>query len=369
MSVYPGLRDMLFKMEPEQAHQATLNLIGLAGKFPPARWMIEILFNQPSAPVELFGLRFKNRVGLAAGYDKDATSLAGLGALGFGHIEVGTITPRPQSGNPKPRVFRLEEDRAIINRMGFPSRGSEFVQNQLAVGKRMTIASVLGLSGSGPIQRKRFPFILGVNIGKNKETPNQEAAFDYLELLQNFAHYADYIVINISSPNTTGLRDLQNKEYLKNLLAELHAQRVLTQKEIQRHLPIMVKIAPDLSTSEMEQVIETVIEQKMDGLITANTTLSREGIHSARKEENGGLSGAPLRILSEKVLEKAVKQVNGRIPIISVGGIMTPEDALRRLDMGASLVQLYTGLIYSGPGLVKSSIQVTGKAEQPKNLV
>lgn len=359
MNVYPFLRGLLFELEPEQAHQLTLNLIGLAGKFPLSQWILRAMYAQPEDEIDLFGLRFKNRVGLAAGYDKDATALAGLGSLGFGHIEAGTITPRPQPGNPKPRVFRLVEDLGIINRMGFPSRGSEYAQNQLALGKRMSIASVLGLSRTGPIQRKRFPFVLGVNIGKNKATPNQEAAFDYLELLQNFAPYADYIAVNISSPNTAGLRDLQSKQYLERLLAELHAQRLLTQKEIERRLPILVKLAPDLSSTELAEAIGVIIESKMDGLIVTNTTLNRTGLSSRAGNESGGLSGEPLKKLSESVLRQAIKLVDGKIPIVSVGGVMTPEDARRRIELGASLVQIYTGLIYSGPGLVKECVRAT----------
>jgi len=359
MSIYPAIREILFKLEPEQAHQLTLNLIGLAGRFPPSQWILRALYAQPADEVDFFGLRFKNRVGLAAGYDKDATALAGLGSLGFGHIETGTITPRPQPGNPKPRVFRLLEDKGVINRMGFPSRGSEFAQNQLAVGKRMSIANILGLSRPGPIQRKRFPFVLGVNIGKNKATPNQEAAFDYLELLQNFAPYADYIAVNISSPNTAGLRDLQTRPYLESLLAELHAQRLLTQKEIERRLPILVKLAPDLSPAGLEEAIGVIIERRMDGLIVTNTSLSRPGLGSTAGKVSGGLSGAPLNELSEGVLRQAVKLVDGRMPIVSVGGIMTPEDARRRIELGADLVQIYTGLIYSGPGLVKECVRAT----------
>lgn len=354
MNLYPAFRDQLFKLEPEVAHQLTLNLIGLAGKIAPARWILEAMFSSPDDPVDLFGLGFKNRIGLAAGYDKDAQALRGLGALGFGHIEVGTITPRPQPGNPRPRVFRLLEDAGVINRMGFPSRGSEYVQGKLRAGTKMSIASALGLAPVDRTTRQKFPFILNVNIGKNKDTPNTEAAFDYLALLQNFAPYADMITINISSPNTAGLRDLQAREELSKLLSELHAQRLLTQKELKRKLPILVKIAPDLDKQGLEEAVETIIDQKMDGIIATNTTLRREGLRSANAGETGGCSGAPLRELSEQVLGRVVRVANGRLPIISAGGIMTPADAARRIELGASLVQLYTGLIYAGPGLVKN---------------
>lgn len=358
--MYPFFKNQLFRLEPEAAHHLTLNLIGLAGKIAPIRWLLEVMYGAPEDPIELFGLRFKNRVGLAAGYDKDAQALRGLGALGFGHIEVGTITPQPQPGNAKPRVFRLLEDEGVINRMGFPSRGSEYTQSKLSVGAKMSIANALGLTASDHKNaRLQLPFILSVNIGKNKATPNTEAAFDYLALLQNFAPLADMITVNISSPNTVGLRDLQAKEELSKLLSELHAQRLFTQKEIQRKLPIVVKIAPDLDERGLEEAVETIIEQRMDGIIATNTTLRRDGLRSPCAGEAGGCSGAPLRGLSEKVLERTISLANGRVPIISAGGIMSPADAARRIEMGASLVQLYTGLIYAGPGLVKGCVKAT----------
>jgi len=312
-----------------------INALRMAGNFPPSRLLLDLMFAAPTKPVSVFGLTFKNQIGLAAGYDKDGIAVQGLSALGFGHVEVGTVTPKPQPGNPSPRVFRLVEDEGVINRMGFPSRGMAYVKKQL----------------SG---KKEQASILGVNLGKNKETPNEEAVLDYLALLQNFAGIADYLTINVSSPNTVGLRSLQGREALEGLLTQLHQQRIVEQQTYKKNLPILVKLAPDLSDAELAEALEAILNTNMDGVIVTNTTLGREGLRSMHRGETGGLSGSPLTVKSEAVLRQTLKLVNGKIPVVSAGGIMKPDDAKRRLDMGAALVQVYTGLVYRGPGLVKA---------------
>jgi dihydroorotate dehydrogenase len=358
--LYKFFRSLLFKLDPETAHQLTLQLVRLAGIVPPSRWFLQAMFTPPEKPVEVFGLKFKNPVGLAAGYDKDGIAIHGLAALGFGHIEIGTITSRPQPGNPQPRVFRLIEDEAVINRMGFPSRGSEYVQQRLNPSlPRGFLDSLFGAPN-----RKRLRFllprrntVLGINIGKNKDTPNEKAVFDYLSLLQSFAPLADYLAINVSSPNTVGLRSLQGRDALQALLTELNIQRRFEQEKLDKAIPLLVKLAPDLTEQELDDAIEVIIATGMDGIIATNTTLSREGLRSTQQSETGGLSGKPLTGMSDLVLSKIVKKVGGRIPVVGVGGIMNPDDAKRKLDLGAALVQVYTGMIYAGPGLVKEIVQ------------
>jgi dihydroorotate dehydrogenase len=246
--------------------------------------------------------------------------------------------------------------------MGFPSRGAEFVQKQLNPSLRTgPLEKLTGLirrpkkDPAGTV--KKGDVILGINLGKNKDTPNAEAVLDYLELLQCFAPYADYLAINISSPNTVGLRQLQGGAALEGLLAQLHAQRQFEERNLNKRLPLLVKLAPDLSEKELDEAIEVILDSHMDGIIVTNTTLAREGLKSMHRGEAGGLSGSPLRLRSEAVLCQVVKRVNGRVPVVNVGGIMTPQDARRRLELGATLIQLYTGLIYQGPGLVKKILQ------------
>ena len=349
--MYKFLRPLFFRLDPETAHHLTLQLMRIGG-FQPIYAILQILNSVPKKPVHAFGLKFRNPVGLAAGYDKDGIAMRGLAALGFGHIEIGTVTPLPQLGNPLPRVFRLPEDEAVINRMGFPSRGAEFVQMQLNPRLKARF-----MERARPRSRPTLPAILGINLGKNKDTLNEEAVLDYLALLQNFAPYADYLTINVSSPNTAGLRRLQGREALLGLLTPLHQQCLLEQVPLKRQLPLLVKIAPDLTDDELDDVVDVVLQTHMDGIIATNTTLARPGLQSTHRDENGGLSGAPLRQGSEAILQKVVKRVGGRIPIVSAGGIMGPDDAKRRLDMGATLVQVYTGLIYRGPGLVKAIVR------------
>ncbi len=360
--MYNSIRPLLFRLEPERAHALTLNALRITGKFAPLHWLVAQQFKNLSKPVEAFGLTFKNPIGLAAGYDKDGIAIRGLSALGFGHVEIGTVTPKPQVGNPSPRIFRLLEDEAVINRMGFPSKGSEFMQLKLNPSLRAgTFERVYGIE---PRNNKRNiksihtgGAILGINLGKNKDTPNEEAVFDYVSLVDSFAQYADYLTINISSPNTVGLRELQGRAALENLLSHLHQQRLVSQELHKKQLPILVKLAPDLTDSELDDAIEAILRAKMDGIIVTNTTLAREGLRSSLKGESGGLSGSPLKARSEAVLHQTVKRVNGEIPIVSVGGIMNPDDAKKRLDMGAALIQIYTGLIYRGPALVKEILK------------
>jgi dihydroorotate dehydrogenase len=358
--LYKFFRSLLFKFEPETAHHLTLQLVRLAGIAPPSRLFLQAMFTPPQKPVEAFGLKFKNPVGLAAGYDKDGIAIAGLETLGFGHIEIGTITPRPQPGNPQPRVFRLIEDEAVINRMGFPSRGSEYVQQRLNPAiPRGFLDSLFGIHYRRNLRflLPRRHTVLGINLGKNKDTPNEQAVFDYLSLLQSFAPLADYLAINVSSPNTVGLRSLQGRDALDALLTQIHLQRNIEQERLKKHLPVLVKLAPDLTDQELDDAVGVIIQTGMDGIIATNTTLSREGLRSTRQAETGGLSGKPLTGMSDAVLSKIVKMVGGRIPVVGVGGVMCPDDAKRKLDLGATLVQVYTGMIYAGPGLVKEIVQ------------
>lgn len=345
MSLYTQLRPWIFRLAPEQAHTVTLALLRIAGASAVGRRLTAALFAPRPAgpPVRAFGLTFANPIGLAAGYDKDGLGWRGLAALGFGHLELGTVTPRPQPGNPAPRIFRLVEDRAVINRMGFPSRGADFLANRL----------------TGP----RPPaVILGVNIGKNKDTPLERAHEDYLALLRRFAALADYLAINISSPNTPGLRQLQGANALAGLLAALAAERARQAHALGRPIPLLVKLAPDLTDAELDAALDALIQAGVDGVILANTTLRREGLRSARAGETGGLSGAPLRQLNTALIRRAVRLSAGRLPIIASGGAMTPDDCREKLEAGATLVQLYTGLIYEGPGLVRRACAATAVA-------
>lgn len=357
--MYPFFRSLLFRLTPEKAHHLTLQAIRFAGDFPLSRWLLTQLYKAPSKPVQAFGLTFKNPIGLAAGYDKDALAIRGLAALGFGHLEVGTVTPQPQPGNPLPRVFRLAEDEAVINRMGFPSLGSEFVQKRLnpSLGGGLLQKITPRFTKNVPKTIKKGDVILGINLGKNKDTPTEEAVLDYLELLQCFAPYADYLAINISSPNTIGLRQLQGRAALEGLLTQLDAQRRLEETNLNKKVPLLVKLAPDLNEQELDEAVDVIRAAHMDGIIVTNTTLAREGLRSTQRGETGGLSGRPLREKSEMVLCQVVHRVNGALPIVSVGGIMNPDDAKRRLDLGATLIQIYTGLIYHGPGLVKKMLK------------
>ncbi|NLG96975.1 MAG: quinone-dependent dihydroorotate dehydrogenase [Chloroflexi bacterium] len=334
--MYKTLRPLIYRLTPEQAHHVTITLLRLAGAVPPARSLLDRLFRPrvPGPQVQVFGLTFANPLGMAAGYDKDGLGWRGLACLGFGHIELGTVTPRPQPGNPQPRLFRLVEDRAVINRMGFNNCGADFMARRLR----------------GPRPKG---FVLGVNIGKNKVTPLENAAEDYLTLLRVFAPLADYLAVNVSSPNTPGLRSLQTRAALEGILKPLAAEKQQQANRLNRNVPVLVKLAPDLTDEELDAALEVILETGMDGVIINNTTISRPPLRSPLAAETGGLSGAPICSLSQAMTEKVAWRLNGRLPIVASGGVMSAADAQARLDAGASLVQLYTGLIYEGPGLVK----------------
>lgn len=334
--MYKTLRPLIYLLTPEQAHHVTIALLQLAGNLPPTNALLRAMFRarQPGPAVNLFGLEFPNPIGMAAGYDKDGEGWRGLACLGFGHIEVGTVTPRPQPGNPAPRLFRLVEDQAVINRMGFNNRGAEHLAKRLG-------------------RKRPKGLVLGVNIGKNKNTPLEEAHLDYLSLLRTFAPLADYLAVNISSPNTPGLRTLQNRAALENLLQPLASEKDTIARETGKCVPILVKLAPDLSDAELDDALGAISDNRMDGVIISNTTISRPTLQSRWKGETGGLSGAPLTALSTQMVKKVTGRTQGRLPVIASGGVMCAADAKEKLQAGASLVQLYSGLIYSGPGLVQ----------------
>lgn len=333
--MYRALRPLIFKTVPEDAHRVTIQLLRLGGSMAFSRALIRMLFPvRTSGPqVQAFGLNFSNPLGMAAGYDKDGIGWRGLACLGFGHIEVGTVTPRPQPGNPAPRIFRLIEDEAVINRMGFPNHGADFLAQRL----------------SGPRPKG---LVLGVNIGKNKVTPNEEAVNDYVELVRRFAALGDYLAVNVSSPNTPGLRNLQARAELEALLRPVDAERRAQVQSLGRPVPILLKLAPDLSDAGLDDALQAAFDCAMDGLIISNTTLRREGLRSPKAGESGGLSGVPLRELNTAMVRKVVARTGGRLPVVASGGVFTTADAQEKLDAGAVLVQLYTGLIYEGPGLV-----------------
>jgi dihydroorotate dehydrogenase len=340
--LYPLSRSLLFRLDPETAHILSLKTIARVGRVPGLRAVVAARFSVPDAePVDVFGLRFPNRVGLAAGYDKDGDGWRGLACLGFGHIEVGTVTPEPQPGNSRPRVFRLVEERSVINRMGFPGRGAEYVAAQLR-----------GRKPAGPV--------IGVNIGKQKTTALEDAADDYEELVDVFAPLADYLAVNISSPNTPGLRKLQERGFLSALLGRVAARRDQAADDIGRRVPVLVKLAPDLDDEQLLTAVDVISESGLDGIIATNTTISRDGLDHPRAGEEGGLSGAALTDMSTRIIARISEHTGGAIPIVGVGGIMGPEDARAKLNAGATLVQLYTGLIYEGPGLVKRVLKGLG---------
>ena len=335
--MYRWVRPLFFRLQPETAHGLTLQLIRLVESLPPLAALVRRLYQAADAPVKCCGLQFRNPVGLAAGYDKDGFGYRGLACLGFGHIEIGTVTRLPQDGNPKPRLFRLVEDGALINRLGFPSRGADFVA------RRLQAPRPAGL-------------VLGVNLGKNRQTPLEEAAQDYLALMEVFAPLADYLAINVSSPNTPGLRQLQRRAELEGLLAALDEKRSEIASRLGKRVPLLIKLAPDLSQAELEDALSAIVLCGMDGVIAANTTLSREGLRTPLKDQAGGLSGAPVRDRSLEMVRRIVRSTGGSLPVIGVGGVMGGEDARRYLDAGAKLVQVYTGLVYAGPGLVKEIV-------------
>ena len=324
------IKPILFRFDPEKVHYFTFSMIRLFSKFPGISSLIKSLYtvNHPALERKVFGLTFPNPVGLAAGFDKNAVLYKELSNFGFGFIEIGTLTPKGQDGNPKKRLFRLVEDQAIINRMGFNNEGVD--------------AAVARL-------KKNSQVLIGGNIGKNKVTPNDQAVDDYVYCFNALFDHVDYFVVNVSSPNTPNLRALQDKEPLTELLSTLKSLN--NQKPTPK--PILLKIAPDLSDDQLIDIIDIVTGVAIDGVIATNTTLNREGLRSQKKEEAGGLSGKPLTDRSTEVIRFLIEKSNNAFPIIGVGGIHTPEDALEKLNAGASLVQLYTGFVYEGPGVIK----------------
>ena len=324
------IRPLLFCFDPEKVHYFTFSIIRFLNKVPGFSFLFQAIYevNDSKLEREVFGLKFKNPVGLAAGFDKDAILYKELANFGFGFIEIGTLTPIGQEGNPKKRLFRLKEDSAIINRMGFNNGGVKEAVERL---------------------KKNKGVLIGGNIGKNKVTPNEEAVNDYEICFEALFPYVDYFVVNVSSPNTPNLRELQDKKPLTALLQTLQDQNNAKQKQ----KPILLKIAPDLTNEQLLDIIDIVNETKIAGVIATNTTISREGLQSENKTEMGGLSGKPLTKRATEVIRFLSENSNKSFPIIGVGGIHTAEDALEKLEAGASLVQLYTGFIYEGPQLIK----------------
>jgi len=324
------IRPLLFCFDPEKVHHITFSTIRLVSKIPGIPFLFKSIFevNDKRLETEVFGLKFKNPVGLAAGFDKNAILYKELSNFGFGFIEIGTLTPKAQDGNPKKRIFRLIEDNAIINRMGFNNGGVQVAVEKL---------------------KKNKGVLIGGNIGKNKLTPNEAATADYTICFDALFDYVDYFVVNVSSPNTPNLRELQEKEPLTQLLQTLQNQNLARPKQ----KPILLKIAPDLTDSQLLDIIDIVNETKIAGVIATNTTLSREGLQSEKKIETGGMSGKPLRSRSTEVIRFLSEKSNKAFPIIGVGGIHSADDAIEKLEAGASLIQLYTGFIYEGPSLIK----------------
>lgn len=334
--MFARLRPWLFRLEAERAHRLTLRLLEAAGSNGVGRSLVRRTFatGLPERPVEVFGLRFRNPLGVAAGYDKEGRVVRGLACLGFGHVEIGTVTALPQPGNPRPRLFRLVEDQALVNRMGFPNPGLAAVRRRLPC-----------VQGHG--------VVVGVNIGKGKETPLESAAHDYATLLRGLGPLADYLTVNVSSPNTLGLRALQGRAYLEGLLMELAQARL----EIGRPLPLLVKLAPDLEASELQEAVDVIEAAGMDGIVAVNTTLARPNLRSGLAREAGGLSGRPLFRQAVAAVERIVRRTQGRLPVVAVGGIDGVDSARAMMEAGATLLQVYTGLVYRGPGLVREILQ------------
>lgn len=336
MALYRCLRPLLFTLDAERAHRLTFATVSALAKLPGGLAAITACarFEHPALAVEAFGLRFPNPVGLAAGFDKDGTLAQPLAALGFGFLELGTVTPLPQPGNPRPRLFRLPLDGAIVNRMGFNNAGAPALADEL-----------------GKLRGRPVP--LGINLGKNKDTPLHRAGDDYVAALRAVYAVADYAVVNVSSPNTPGLRGLQQGAELLALLAQVRAERERQARETGRRVPLLVKFAPDLDATHLEAAAQAALDAGVDGLIATNTTLGREGLRSAARGESGGLSGRPLFPLAVETLRRLSGTVRGRVPLIGVGGIASAEHAYAFVRAGATLVQLYTGLVYRGPGVVR----------------
>ena len=331
--MYELIRKILFKFDAETSHELTLDLLGAAQRLGLVKLFAPKIPNQP---VEVLGLDFPNPVGLAAGLDKNGDYIDALGNLGFGFIEIGTITPRPQPGNPQPRLFRLPEHQAIINRMGFNNKGVDHLVDQ--------------------VKKAKYKGVLGINIGKNFDTAVEDADRDYEICLEKVYQYADYVTVNISSPNTPGLRNLQFGDSLKSLLSTLKAAQKRLEKEHGKYTPILVKIAPDMDQEETKMVAEALTENEMDGVIATNTTLEREAVAGhEHANEAGGLSGKPVQGSSTQVLAWLSEELKDKMPIIGVGGIIDGPSAAEKMKNGAALVQVYSGFIYRGPTLISEA--------------
>lgn len=337
MPYHKGFKQYMFRKDAETAHHQTIALLKKGGTWPLGKTILSALYGaNHHAELEqtLWGIRFPNPVGLAAGMDKDGEAVPGFSRVGFGFLEIGTLTPKPQPGNPKPRVFRLLEDEALINRMGFNNHGAE------------RAAKTLSRLNRGPIP-------LGINIGKNKQTANEQAVEDYKTCIRTLYPYGDYFVVNISSPNTPGLRKLQYGEELKRLITSILDECREQENHGQSPKPVLVKLSPDVSLNELENILKIIREAGTAGIIATNTTLERPGLKSVHQEETGGLSGKPLTAPSTQMIRRIFQMTEGTIPIIGVGGIFDGQDAYEKICAGASLVQVYTGLIYKGPRLLK----------------
>jgi len=331
--VYELIRKFLFKLDAETSHELTLDMLGAAQRLGLIKLFAPKIPNQP---VEVLGLQFPNPVGLAAGLDKNGDYIDALGNLGFGFIEIGTITPRPQPGNPQPRLFRLPEHQAIINRMGFNNKGVDHLVEQ--------------------VKKAKYKGVLGINIGKNFDTAVEDADRDYEICLEKVYQYADYVTVNISSPNTPGLRNLQFGDSLKSLLSTLKAAQKRLEQQHNKYTPILVKIAPDMDQDETKMVAEALIENEMDGVIATNTTLEREAVAGHEyANEAGGLSGKPVQGSSTQVLAWLSQELKDKMPIIGVGGIIDGPSAAEKMKNGAALVQVYSGFIYRGPKLISEA--------------
>jgi dihydroorotate dehydrogenase len=328
--MYTLVRNLLFKLDPETSHELSLEFLGIAERL---KLLQLCLPSVPDNPIEVMGIQFPNRVGLAAGLDKNGDYFNALGAMGFGFVEIGTITPKPQAGNAKPRMFRIPEAQAIINRMGFNNKGVDHLVEQ--------------------VKRRRYTGVLGINIGKNATTPVENAVDDYIFCMNKVYAHADYITVNISSPNTQGLRDLQFGDSLNRLLETIKKQQRVLQKEHGRYVPLAVKIAPDIDANNIKEVARTLLAQGMDGVIATNTTIGREGVTQyALSKEAGGLSGLPVQIKSTEIIKAFYAELGEKLPIIGVGGIVDGASAVEKIKAGAKLVQIYTGFIYCGPALI-----------------